>query len=661
MGKITLLKHTSRDQGLASAEGVTAASGSFQQLPEDQFPHQGTVSSTEDKIPLPVTERKESEWRFQSSSYPENRTSFLFFMFIAIIAVLYFAREVLIPFALAILFSFALAPLVRRLERIKCNRIVAVSIACLITFGVISVVGWFTINQMVALVPKISEYQTNISKKVTTVKRQISSASARLTRTANDIENKLGGESALSPVVSSKTSTNSEVVVPVQVVAQPLGPLEVIRTTVISLLSPLGTLGLVIVFTVFILINREDLRNRFIRLIAHGQLSRTTQAIDEATTRVSRYLLTQLLLNISHGIIVTVGLTFLGIPNAAVWGILSATFRFIPYLGPWMSALTPIALSFAIFDGWTQPLLTIGFFIVLELISNNIMEPFLYGSSTGLSPVAILVAAVFWTWLWGGVGLLMSTPLTVCLLVVGRYVHQGEFLYILLGDQPMLPPPERFYQRLLSQDEEEAIEIVEEFLNANCIEALYDEVLIPALILCEEDRQRRILEGIKYQYIVESTRELIEELSERDRNTSLNSESTNLERSEVSSPRYRYVLCVPANDETDEIIARMLSHRLHRVGVENEVLATKLLSSEILDQVAQTNADCVCISALPPFALTHVRYVARKIHARFPKVKILVCLWHTQVDPRKTKMRLEVVGVSDIVTTISEAVHAIEG
>lgn len=596
----------------------------------------------------------------QSNPYLEGRSTSSFFVFVAVVAVLYFAREVLIPVALAILISSALAPLVRRLERVGLNRVIAVSTACLIAFGAIGMVSWFSIEKMVELAPKLSEYQANIFNKVTTLKKEVSGVLLSVTKAAKGFESNL-----IEPVTTTRAvhpgPSETDKVIPVQIVANPFDPLSLVQATLSSLVSPLATIGIVIVFTIFILINREDLRNRFIRLIAHGQLSRTTQAIDEATSGVSHYLLMQLLLNVSHGVILTIGLYFIGVPNALVWGVLSAVLRFIPYLGPWLAALAPILLSFAVSDGWAQPLLTISFFIVLELISNNVMEPWLYGSSTGLSPVAIIVSAVFWTWLWGGVGLLMSTPLTVCLLVVGRYVHRGEFLYILLGDQPMLSLSERFYQRLLSRDGEEAIEIVEGFLKTDSLEALYDTVLSPALISCEEDRQRRLLDATSYSYIIESTKDLVEELIERDRNDpSIGKPGQTNDLAESGDLVRRFVLCVASGDERDEIAGRMFTHSLDRMPVSSEVLSPDLLNSEILDKVAQTNPAVVCLSALPPFALTRVRTLARKINARFPNVKIIVCLWHTQFDPAKTKSHLEGVGVSCVVTTISEARQAVE-
>ena len=269
---------------------------------------------------------------------------------------------------------------------------------------------------------------------------------------------------------------------------------------------------MVVVFVVFMLIERENLRNRVIHLIGSRQLNIATQALDDAASRVSRYLLMQLIVNAAFGFVVAVGLFFIGLPNALVWGVLAAVLRFVPYIGPWIAATIPIVLAAAIFEGWTRPLLVLAVFVVNELISNNVVEPWLYGSSTGISTMGILVSAVFWTWLWGPIGLVMSTPLTVCLTVMGRYVRSYRFLNTLLSDEEVLPPEARFYQRLLALDPEEAADIAEEYLKENSLESLYDKVLLPALRLAEQDRHQGDLDETKERFILNAMRELVDEL-----------------------------------------------------------------------------------------------------------------------------------------------------
>ena len=260
----------------------------------------------------------------------------------------------------------------------------------------------------------------------------------------------------------------------VQVQSPAPTPLETLRDVGGPLIAPFATAGLVVVLVIFMLLQREDLRDRVLRLVGGREVARATEAMDDAAKRISRYLLMQLIINVLYGIPVGIGLYFIGVPNPILWGCLATVLRFIPYLGPVIGALFPIALSFAVAPGWTLPLLTVALFVVLELFSNNVLEPWLYGASTGLSPVAVLVAAVFWTMLWGPLGLLMSTPLTVCLVVLGRHVPQLGFFDVLLGDEPALSPEVKFYQRLLARDPEEATELAEEYLEDGSLDKLYE-------------------------------------------------------------------------------------------------------------------------------------------------------------------------------------------
>ena len=282
-----------------------------------------------------------------------------------------------------------------------------------------------------------------------------------------------------------------------------------------TLLEVLGTIGIVIVLVVFFLIRREDLRDRFIHLVGKGHVTVTTQMLEDAGARVSRYLSMLFLINVTFGISVGIGLYLIGVPNAILWGILAAALRFIPYIGPWIAAAMPIGLSMAISTGWVAPILTVGLFVVLELFSNNVLEPWLYGKNTGVSAVAVLVAAVFWMWLWGPVGLLLATPLTVCLLVVGKHVPQLSFLDILLGNEPVFEPKKRIYQRLLAGDQEEAAELLEDYLEHKPLAEVYDTVLIPALALAETHWHRGELNEGKHKFIMESLKEMIQDRVER--------------------------------------------------------------------------------------------------------------------------------------------------
>ena len=270
-----------------------------------------------------------------------------------------------------------------------------------------------------------------------------------------------------------------------------------------------------VLLVIFMLLRREDLRRRLIRLIGKGHISATTHAMEDAGARVFRYLLMQLVVNVSYGIPVAIGLYFIGVPNAVLWGAFAAVLRFIPYIGPWIGAAIPIALSLAVSPSWTMPLLTIGLFVVLELLSNNLMEPWLYSSSTGVTPIALIVAAVFWTWLWGPVGLILSTPLTVCLVVIGRNVPRLSFLSVVLSDEEALTPAEDFYHRLLTINEQDELEFVEAYLKANSVSALYDSVFIPVIISTETDHRLELLDDEQRLLVEQSLRDIIEDLGTR--------------------------------------------------------------------------------------------------------------------------------------------------
>src|SRR6185295_6190200 len=340
--------------------------------------------------------------------------------------------------------------------------------------------AWTAVVQMTALAPKMPEYQANLQARLHAVNETFVTALNKVTRTAEDIEQNLPQtEQGEAPQRTHDRPYS------VRVLSSPASPLQVLGGTFGTLIDGLGAAGIVIVLVIFLLVRREDLRDRFIRLVGKGQVTVTTHMLGDAARRVSRYLSMLFLVNLTFGIAVGIGLYLIGIPNAILWGILAATLRFVPYVGSWIAAAMPICLAMAISTGWLAPLMTLALFVVLELFCAYILEPWLYGKGTGVSAVAVVVAAVFWTWLWGVVGLLLATPLTVCLLVIGKHVPQLSFLDILLGNEPVFEPKKRIYQRLLAGDQEEAAELIEEYLEHQPLVEVYDTVLIPALALAE--------------------------------------------------------------------------------------------------------------------------------------------------------------------------------
>jgi predicted PurR-regulated permease PerM/methanogenic corrinoid protein MtbC1 len=575
-----------------------------------------------------------------------------------ITAALYFGRDVLIPLALAILISFILTPSVQRLQQMRLGRVPAVLAVVVVMFGAVAALTWIMGRQLVSLAETLPRYEQNIRAKAVALHGSGNSALTQARQTVEHLQEELGiaapGAPAAPPARSGgkARATTPAGPLPVTVVEPPESPLEVLRTTVFPLLGPLGTAGLVLVFTIFMLIQREDLRDRLLRLFGQGRLNASTQALDEAARRVSRYLLMQSLINAGTGTAVGIGLFFIGVPNALLWGLLAAVLRYIPYLGPWIAATLPFLISLAVFPGWEKPLLTIGLFALIELISNNVVEPLVYGSETGISTLGVLVAAVFWTWLWGPVGLLMATPLTVCLVVVGRYVPNLQFLDVLLGDQPPLPLEAQVYHRLLSMNSEEVELVVESCLQERSVAEFYDGVLIPALILAERDRHRGDLSPEREEFIDTTVRDWIEEIAGR------TSKDGSLGPQIAPRRVAGRLVCVPAHDMADELAGAMFA-QLAVQGGTPVVLEYDMPRSEVLRRLAELGADQVFISALAPFAYTEAREVCRDVRAHFPGIRIVVALWDLRSEADRFRRRLAAAGADEVVSTLQDAVKAI--
>src|SRR3990172_4834484 len=411
---------------------------------------------------------------------PSSSRTNSFVAALLVIAVLYLGQEVLIPFALAFLLTFLLAPAVKRLQQLHLPRLPAVLITGVLSFALISMIVWIIVTQTLGLVASLPGYKDNIQTKIRAMGQNHGLGFEKITGTIQELTKEV--YKLLPPKLDERK------LVPVEVVEPPDNIFQILGAAVIPLVKPIGKAAVVIIFVIFMLLRREDLKDRLFRMMGSGHLHMTMEALDEAGSRVSRYLLMQTFINGSMGIVVAAGLFLIGLPHALLWGFLSAILRFIPYLGPWAAAGLPIALSIAVFNSWISTLLVISLFVVLELVTNNVIEPWLYGRHTGVSSFALIVAIVFWTSLWGPAGLLLSTPLTVCLVVIGKYVPQLQFLNILLGDEPGLAPQMRLYQRLVAGNREEADEIVEDFLKEKDLSTMYDELLIPTLALAERDR-----------------------------------------------------------------------------------------------------------------------------------------------------------------------------
>ncbi|HEY2588110.1 MAG TPA: AI-2E family transporter [Tepidisphaeraceae bacterium] len=617
-----------------------------------------------------------------------------------VVAALYFGSEIFIPLALAILLSFLLTPAVRWFEKWKLPRIAATLIVVAIGGALVCSIGYVVYHQFVSVVEELPQYRGELSAKWNRL-RQHGGAIKRaeqefhnLTATSQPASQPANPATAVREALPGAGPSpapgpgqppapwTNENPLPVRTVTPPQSTLQSTVATVgeyaSKFLSPMATALLVLVLVIFMLLMREDLRDRMIRLIGHGRLNITTQAIDEAGSRISKYLGALAIVNGAYGAIVAGGLWAAGhlfghgnaFPNVLVWGLLVGLFRFVPYIGIWIGAAFPILLSFAIFPGSGVFFAVLALFILMEAVVSQFIEPYWYGASTGMSPLAVLVAAVFWTWLWGAVGLLLSTPLTVCLVVMGKYVPGLRFLDILLGDEPVLPPHVRFYQRLIASDEEETVDLASEMLKDHTLEQVYDEMIVPALLLAEQDHHRERLEGHRLAEIQQHVREIVEELGDaaRAKRVRLAAEETEQAAKDQppgpDQPRPRpplpkdcqvNVLSLPAKGATDELVAVMLTQLLELRGYCATFATADQLASEMVERIETERAHMVCVSAMPPAAVAHARYLCKRIHARFPDLNMIVGVWHAKQDPDRLKDRIACDESVRLVTTLAKA------
>ena len=586
---------------------------------------------------------------------------------IGVVAALFFAREVLIPLALALLFSFLLGPLVRRLERHGLSRVPAVLGVAFTFFCVFGLIGWLTASQIIDLAGKVPAYQEHIQHKFDALRgrggalQKAVQVIETVQKQAADTNNKEPASATAAPTPSPEATP-----LPVRIVEPPASPPLFLRNLFGPLLGPLGTAGVVLVFTVFMLIQREDLRDRLLHLAGPERLPITTQAVDEASHRVSKYLLAQVAVNFTLGVLVAAGLFIIRVPNAALWGLLAALLRFVPYIGVWMAAAAPLALSLATTDSWWPLLWTLGLFVTLEAITGNALEPWLYGSSTGLSPAAVIVAATFWTWLWGGVGLLLATPLTVCVAVIGKYIPSLSFLDALLGDEPTLTINERFYQRLLAMDRREACIVADEYRKDHTAVETYSSLFVPALAAEEREKQNGAIDERHQRFIFDTTRELMEDIVGDSGAASSDAKTDGKDNDKNTAPSVPApvlskvpVFCLPAVDEADEIVAIMLAHSLEREGYKSESLSFKTLANEMVAQVIEAGCGVVCVSATPPHDDLHTRYLCKLLRSKLPKIHIVVGLWDAEMDDAKLLRRRERLTADKVVTKLADALDFI--
>jgi len=603
---------------------------------------------------------------------------------VLVVAVLYFTRDVCVPFILAILLSFMLSPIVSWLRRWGLPRVPAAIGVMALLLLVLGLCGWLVGGQLIGLTEKLPQYQATVHEKLKSFQTAPGGLMDRLNRTfesyAHEFES-IGTDTPTKDLIGVPTQTSPAIAAGTTVVAPtPISKVAVIERVLLGMVSPITTCGVILILSLFLLIRQEDVRDRAIRLLGGGQLQVATKALDDAGARVSRFLLIQIIVNVSFGVCIGVGLFFIGVPYCLLWGLLASALRFVPYFGAPIAAVAPLFMAFAAVPGWTAVILTLVLFAVMELSIANVVEPWLYGAHARVSPLAIVASAIFWSWLWGPIGLLLSMPLTVCLVVVGQHVPRLSFLSVLLGDEPALTPEVRFYQRLLARDEAEAWELADARLKETSLEDLYDNVLIPALILAKEDRHRQELDDTRASSLFQSMRDLLEDLAGRsipapvtvvpEREADVTARvSVEVEAAPgaATAPPVATaevaplpkVLCIPAHDEADELAAIMLAQLLGRQGLSAEVVSFNTLASERIAAVAAREAGLVCVSALPPQALLRARYLCTRLCAQHPKLKLIAGLWHDSAAPVLAAARLPEVTADGVTTTLAAAVARI--
>lgn len=604
-----------------------------------------------------------------SSSLPSLVTA------VVCVAALYFGRDVLVPIALAMLLTFLLAPVVTRLERFHLGKTAPTLGMLLVAIVLLGLLGWTVVGQGIRLATQLPEYSDTISQKIESIRGAKNSNFGKAAASIRELGNQLS--SALQPLSQPNQSaqnqpqhmrspaTKSGKPVPVEVVGAPeRSKFGSLRSMIGPVLAPIAKLVVVFVIAAFMLLRRKDLQERLFTLAGLNRIHITRQVFTEATDRVVRYLWLLSCVNAGYGILFGTALYLLHLPNALLWGILAGALRFIPYVGSSVGAAMPILFSLAVFPGWEKPLIVLCVFLVLEAVISYVVEPTLYGSQTGISPLAILVAAIFWAALWGPIGLILSTPLTLCLVVVGRYIPQLEFLSILLGDRSSGTSDVQLYLALTSNDTEQSQRLIDEYLHEKSLRDLYDSVFIPVLVLAERDQSEESYGGRRKRQLFQRLRAAVEQLSIRypkiaatgDHSSEISPDDQILPNRHPDAPPIT-VSCLPIRDEGDEIACIMLAHLLTRAGYDAHEVELGS-ARDMLDEIAEHDGHrrhIICISALPPFAVSSIRRIYKRIQSRFPKCPIAVGLWTFNGEGKTIKSLVKLADSDLLLTAVGDA------
>ncbi len=578
-----------------------------------------------------------------------------------VVGVLYVAKPVIVPLVLAILLAFVLSPLVTAVQKRGARRIAAVVVVVTLTFTMFGLVGWGVGAQVVGLAEELPTHKTEIQQKVAKLRgwgaglmarggemfRPANEpAAAAVKRAANHAEAVEAPDGALAAPAQTRPAAASEDVVVTR--TEGAGAVERLSTLAVAVGEPIATAALVLVLVIFMLIQREDLRNRVIGLLGHGRLTGTTRVLVGSAERLSKFLLMQLLLNSAFGALFGIVLLLLGVPYWFLWGFLTVILRFVPYVGAWVAAAMPVVVSFAISPNWAQPLTVLGVFFVLDAVTSNVVEPLVFGHSTGVTPVALLVAAVFWTWVWGPIGLVLSTPLTVCMVVLGQHVPRLRFLSLLLGDQPALAPSVSYYQRLLAGDPEEAKTVADDYARLAGADRVPDDVLLPALRLARRDRARSGLTASDEAFIFDSTAKVVEHLAGKLGGTV----ATPAPSAGVGGP---LVLGCAAHHRSEELAIAMLAAVTPGEGACLEMISTRMLPADVEARVERDRPALVFVAVLPPGGLAQARHLCRRLRNRHADLKIVVGYFGKARDFDRLLIRLRSAGASYVTTSVTQS------
>jgi predicted PurR-regulated permease PerM len=547
------------------------------------------------------------------------------------VAALYLGREFLMPVAVAGLLTFMLNPIVRVFER-RLPRAAAVVLVVILTFAVLGAFGWALAIQAASLGEDIPTYRDNLKHKAADIRGASRGGVIDKVQSATkEVVDELQKED--KPVKPAE----KPVPVVVKPSAPPLSQLPVV-------LSALGNVGLVLVLVIFMLLERLQLRDRLIRIIGFGRIATTTKAMDEAAQRITHYLTMQTLINGTFGLGVTLGALLVGLPYAFLWGSLAAVLRFIPYVGPWAAAVIVSLAGLAVFDGWLQPVMIAALFVALELFTNLVLETYLYSQSAGVSQVGLLLAVAFWTWIWGPIGLALATPLTVCLVVLAKYVPDLEIVSVEMSDEPVMGPARSYYQRLVARDENEAASLVQEYIASHAGEDIYDEVFVPALNHAQRDHDRGRITDADVRFVEQTTRQLVEELDLP---------------SPPSEPALRpadSILALPAQEEADEIALQMLKQRLDGDRFAVEVASPDLMVSDAIALVDAQEPAAVLIGAMAGGGhALHLRNLCKRLRARFPDLPIVVGWWGADGGDEAARDAMVAAGADRVTVSLAEA------